>query len=54
LRDRGIELDSDTADARLSYLVEHGNTASANTFRSGRATSSPRSASWYTDRSRSC
>lgn len=27
LRDRGIELDSDTADARLSYLVEHGNLA---------------------------
>lgn len=27
LRDRGIEVDSDTADARLSYLVEHGNLA---------------------------
>ena len=27
LRDHGIELDADTADARLSYLVEHGNLA---------------------------
>ncbi len=27
LGDQGIELDADTADARLSYLVEHGNLA---------------------------
>ena len=27
LRAQGIELDADTADARLSYLVEHGNLA---------------------------
>jgi uncharacterized protein (TIGR02677 family) len=27
LRDQGIELDPDAADARLSYLVEHGNLA---------------------------
>jgi len=27
LRDQGIELDNDTADARLSYLVDHGNLA---------------------------
>jgi uncharacterized protein (TIGR02677 family) len=27
LRDQGIELEPDTADARLSYLVEHGNLA---------------------------
>jgi uncharacterized protein (TIGR02677 family) len=27
LREQGIELDPDTADARLSYLVEHGNLA---------------------------
>ena len=27
LADEGIELDTDTTDARLSYLVEHGNLA---------------------------